>query len=190
MITVVSGLPRCGTSMMMQMLEAGGMPALTDGVRGADEDNLRGYYELEKVKQMKQDSSWLGEAEGKVFKMVSMLLYDLPPQREYKVVFMTREMDEMLNSQWQMLHRLGKDTADRSDDAMRGHFEAHLANLHKWLAQQENIDVLPCSYNEVLREPRVHIDRLADFLDAGLDRERMQQAVDPSMYRQRVGNTP
>ena len=94
-ITIVSGLPRSGTSVMMQMLDAGGLPALTDHIRRADEDNPRGYYELEAVKKIKEDSSWLESCHGKVFKMVSLLLYNLPADKQYKVVFMKRDMDEM-----------------------------------------------------------------------------------------------
>src|SRR5437764_1475845 len=98
-IIVVSGLPRAGTSLMMQMLDNGGIEVLTDGVRAADTDNPRGYYELEKVKRLKQDASWLPQARGKVFKMVSQLLYDLPASEAYRVLFMERDFDEMLRSQ-------------------------------------------------------------------------------------------
>ena len=108
-IIVVSGLPRSGTSMMMQMLEAGGLPIVTDHIRKADEDNPRGYYELEKVKKIKEDPSWLADCHGKAFKMVSALLYFLPKSRKFKVIFMKRNIEEMLASQRLMLMRLGKD---------------------------------------------------------------------------------
>ena len=98
-VTVVSGLPRSGTSMMMQALEAGGMSVLSDGERTADVDNLRGYYEYEKVKSLAKDNTWLKEAEGMVVKIISMLLYKLDQSLQYKVVFMTREMGEILASQ-------------------------------------------------------------------------------------------
>ena len=102
-IVVVSGLPRSGTSMMMKMLEAGGLTPLTDGQREADEDNLGGYYEFEQVKKMAQDSGWLEEARGKVVKVISRLLYDLPKTYHYRVIFMQRHLDEVLASQQQML---------------------------------------------------------------------------------------
>ena len=107
-MAIVSGLPRSGTSMMMQMLEAGGMEVLTDGIRQANEDNPRGYYEFERVKQIKEDPGWLEEAQGKVVKMVSMLLFDLPAGYRYRIVFMRREMREILTSQRVMLERLGQ----------------------------------------------------------------------------------
>ena len=107
MITVVSGLPRSGTSLMMQMLEAGGMETVTDGQRAPDADNPKGYYELERVKRLKEDHAWLAEAEGKALKVVSMLLYDLPADFRYRVLFMERDLDEILSSQRTMLARRG-----------------------------------------------------------------------------------
>jgi len=115
-ITIVSGLPRSGTSMMMNMLEKGGMEALTDNIRKADEDNPKGYFEFEKVKKIKEDSSWLEKTRGKVFKMVSMLLYELPLTYKYRIIFMKRDMDEMLSSQRKMLEREGKE--GNTDDEM------------------------------------------------------------------------
>ena len=110
-IIIVSGLPRCGTSLMMQMLVQGGFEAVTDHIRTADTDNPRGYYELEKVKKIKEDASWLPETRGKVVKMVSQLLFDLPASERYRVIFMQRDLDEMLASQEKMLERLNRPSA-------------------------------------------------------------------------------
>ena len=110
-IIIVSGLPRCGTSLMMQMLVQGGFEAVTDHIRAADTDNPRGYYELEKVKKLKEDASWLPETRGKVVKMVSQLLFDLPAGERYRVIFMQRDLDEMLASQEKMLERLNRPAA-------------------------------------------------------------------------------
>src|SRR5574340_974338 len=107
-ITIVSGPPRSGTSMMMKMLEAGGMEVIVDNVRQADDDNPHGYYELEKVKQIKEDTSWLESVQGKAVKMVSMLLYDLPADRTYNILFMKRDLAEILVSQRIMLERKGE----------------------------------------------------------------------------------
>src|SRR2546430_7498795 len=112
-IIIVSGLPRSGTSLMMQMLENGGVPVVTDHIRSADTDNPRGYYEFEQVKKIKTDTSWLPGTRGKAFKMVSQLLYDLPPSEKYMILFMERDWDEMLLSQEKMLQRLGKPVAPR-----------------------------------------------------------------------------
>lgn len=185
MITVVSGLPRCGTSLMMQMLDAGGMPVLTDHVRRPDADNPRGYYELEAVKRIARDSSWLADAEGKAFKMVSMLLYELPAERTYRIVFMTREMEEILASQRRMLERMDNDMDDQDDAEMRAFFESHLAAVRQWLAAQPNMEVLPCSFNVLVRDPAPVVQRIAAFLGHPLDTDRMTAVVDPSLYRQR-----
>ncbi|HYH50718.1 MAG TPA: sulfotransferase family protein, partial [Acidimicrobiia bacterium] len=115
-IGIVSGLPRCGTSMMMAMLAAGGLPLLVDNVREADEDNPRGYYEFEAVKHMKEDTSWLADAGGKVVKMVSALLTDLPGGHPYRVVFMERNMAEILASQRTMLSRQGHTVDPAGED--------------------------------------------------------------------------
>src|SRR3569833_79554 len=111
-ITVVSGLPRSGTSMMMQMLAAGGMPMLTDGVRGPDPDNPRGYFAFGPVKRTPQDARWLAGAPGKAVKVVHSLLPALPGGYEYRVLFMLRDMHEVLASQDTMLRRLGRCGAD------------------------------------------------------------------------------
>lgn len=184
MITIVSGLPRCGTSLMMRMLDMGGIPVLADGVREADADNPLGYYELEAVKAVKQDASFLDDADGKVFKMVSQLLYDLPVGRAYKVVFMLRDLAEMMASQNKMLERLGKPLAD--DDAkMTELLEQHLQQIRTWLQGRSDIDVIEVSYNELMQQPEPHVARINTFLGGALDRENMLRAIDKNLYRQR-----
>lgn len=185
MITVVSGLPRSGTSMMMQMLEAGGMPVATDNIRKADDDNPRGYYEFEKVKKIKEDSSWLKDCQGKAFKMVSELLYHLPEDRRYKVIFITREIKEMLSSQRVMLQRSGQISSKVSDEEMAGKFEKRLRNVESWLAGQPNIDVLHVKYNDIIQEPLRYSRSVNRFLGGYLNEERMAQIVKESLYRQR-----
>ncbi|HEB76324.1 MAG TPA: sulfotransferase family protein [Nitrospirae bacterium] len=183
-VIVVTGLPRSGTSMMMKMLQAGGVEIVTDNVRKADEDNPEGYYEFEKVKRIGEDASWLDEARGKAVKMASMLLYDLPRDRSYKLVFMRRKMDEILASQRKMLERKG--TGDEFDDGeMRGLFSRHLAEVESWISRQENMEVLYVDYNEMLLDPLENIRRLKRFLGDDLDEERMAGVVDPSLYRNR-----
>src|SRR5947207_8783375 len=133
-IIIVSGLPRSGTSLMMQMLAAGGVEVVTDHVRTADTDNPRGYYEFERVKRIKQDASWLPETRGKAVKMVSQLLYDLPPAERYRILFMERDLDEMLLSQEKMLQRLNRPAAPR--EKIKQAYTLHLERLHEWLQQQ------------------------------------------------------
>ena len=129
-IIVVSGLPRSGTSLMMQMLDNGGIVVVTDNIRTADTDNPKGYYEYEMVKKIKKDVTWLPVTRGKAFKMVSQLLYDLPPGESYRVIFMERDLDEMLLSQEKMLKRLGRTALPREE--IKKSFTLHLEKLHAW----------------------------------------------------------
>jgi hypothetical protein len=184
-IVVVSGLPRSGTSMMMKMLEAGGLAPLTDGQREADEDNLGGYYEFEQVKKMAQDSSWLEGAKGKVVKVISRLLYELPKTYHYRVVFMQRNLDEVLASQQQMLQRRGRADGGAADAELKRLFQKHLDEVGKWLGEQPNFSVLYLSYNEMLSQPGAKAQEVARFLGGGLDAARMSGVVDQRLYRQR-----
>lgn len=184
-ITVVSGLPRSGTSMMMKMLEAGGLRPLTDEVREADADNPKGYYEFERVKQLdKGDDDWLAQAEGKVVKVISALLQHLPVGYDYRVIFMERHMPEILASQRKMLVRRGE-ADEMEDEQMSDLFEKHLQQVKGWLAQQEDYSVLYVHYSEALADPRSQAERVKEFLGADLDVDKMAGAVDPNLYRNR-----
>jgi hypothetical protein len=184
-ITIVSGLPRSGTSMMMAMLEAGGMAVLTDHVRTADEDNPRGYYEFERVRQIEHDQAWLPEARGKVVKMIAALLKHLPPGYRYKVVFMQRHIEEVLASQRRMLVRRGEPADAVADERMADLFGRHLDRIEAWLAQQPNMDILYVDHSAILADPAGQAERVKRFLGGDLDLEAMASVVDPSLYRQR-----
>jgi hypothetical protein len=184
-VTVVSGLPRSGTSMMMRMLEAGGLPVLVDGLRTADEDNPRGYYEFERVKQLADDTGWLPEARGKVVKIISALLQHLPPSERYRIVFMRRDLGEVLASQREMLRRRGEPTDATGDEGMARFFTSHLRRVEGWLAAQPHCAVLYVSYNDLLREPGPLVEEVAAFLGDGLDPGRMREVVSQRLYRQR-----
>jgi broad-specificity NMP kinase len=184
-VTIVSGLPRSGTSMMMKMLEVGGMRPLTDNVRTADDDNPKGYYELERVKDLEKDTAWVDDARGRVVKVISMLLRHLPAGYAYKVIFMRRKMEEVLASQRTMLIRRGESPDKVSDEKMAAMFEKHLSKLDEWLARQPNIDVLYIHYTEALDDPAACAGRINEFLGATLDVEKMASVVDEALYRQR-----
>ena len=184
-IIVVSGLPRCGTSLMMQMLDRGGVPVITDRIRAADTDNPRGYYEFERVKKIKDDASWLPDARGKAVKMVSQLLYELPSSEKYLVIFMERDMDEMIRSQEKMLARLNRPSAPA--DQIRRAFTSHLERLRDWITRQPNIEVLDVSYNDLMKRPAEQAARVAAFLGGEVDVEEMAGTVDSSLYRNRKG---
>ncbi len=162
-ITIVSGLPRSGTSMMMKVLETGGMEVVIDNIRKSDNDNPKGYYEYEKVKKIKEDTTWLKDTRGKAFKMVSRLLYELPSNESYKVIFMKRKMSEILASQRKMLERTGKSTDGMEDAKMGVLYNKHLSGMEEWIEGQENIDVLYINYNDFIKSPNEQIKTLNRF---------------------------
>jgi hypothetical protein len=188
LITIVSGLPRSGTSMMMRMLEAGGVPALIDNIRTADVDNPRGYYEFEPVKKSKEDPSWLNTAGGKVVKMVYRLLYDLPRGRPYCVVFMRRNLKEVVASQDVMLARKGHAGGDLTKDKLITMFEKQLAEFDEWVKKQPSFRILYVNYNETLRDPWPTVRALDEFLGGNLKTAAMEKVIELQLYRQRAGS--
>jgi len=186
-VLIVSGLPRSGTSMMMRMLEFGGLPVLIDEIRTPNEDNPNGYYEFEAVKQTRQDASWLGNAAGKVVKMVYRLLYDLPRGYDYKVIFMRRNTDEVLASQKKMLERNGDaGINDISSAQISALFRRQLKEFKEWIEGQSNFSILEVDYNRTLEEPEAELERLNAFLGGRLDTRAMVEVVDQTLYRNRV----
>jgi hypothetical protein len=187
MITIVSGLPRSGTSLMMQMLVAGGIPPLSDGERAADIDNPRGYLEWERIKTLPKDPGCITEAEGKVVKVISQLLLSLPPGHEYRVVFMQRPLAEVLLSQDQMRRRRGTYQDGASQAAMAAAFEKHLRAVDAWLDGKPYVKTLRVPYHDALSRPTEISEQLAQFLEMSLNRGAMVQQVDASLYRNRSG---
>ena len=186
-IVVVSGLPRSGTSMVMRMLSAGGIAAVTDGERAADEDNPLGYFELEQVKALDggQDPRWLTEAQGKAVKVISFLLEKLPPGHDYRVVFLNRNLSEVLASQKKMLERRGE-TSTPGADRMTARFEEHLRKVRRLLREDARFEALEVPYAEVIADPLTQAGRIARFVGLPVDAARMAAAVDPSLYRNRA----
>ncbi len=183
-VIIVSGLPRSGTSMMMQMCEAGGLTSLIDHERAPDEDNLRGYYELQQVKRLEEDKSWLPLARGKVVKVISVLLKHLPQEYRYKILFMQRNMDEIISSQKQMLVRRGEPNRFADEDLARM-FRNHLEMIAQWLRDRQNFEVLYVDYNQLLDNPLEKTAEIKLFLGTDLDEAAMTAVVDASLYRQR-----
>ncbi|MHC4130617.1 MAG: sulfotransferase domain-containing protein [Planctomycetota bacterium] len=182
-VTIVSGLPRSGTSMMMQALKTGGMSLLTDNKRKSDEDNPKGYYEFESVKSTKSNPSWVSDAVGKAVKMVYRLLYDLPKGYDYRVILMRRNLDEILLSQKIMLERSGQQESDISDEDLAELFKRDMEKFGKWIDEQDNFSVISVQYKEMIESPITQCQRINQFLDGKLDVEKMISAVDVSLYR-------
>jgi hypothetical protein len=186
-ITIVSGLPRSGTSLMMQMLAAGGMPVLTDSERTADPDNPRGYYEWERIKRLPQEAQCIVEAEGKVVKVISQLLLALPTDRDYRIIFMQRPLAEVVASQAEMIRRRGTTGAEVGEATLIAALQAHLNQVTAWLERLSGAKVYRIDYHAVLHQPREAAQAIQRFLDLALDTEAMVRQVDRSLYRQHAG---
>ena len=184
-VTIVSGIPRSGTSMMLRMLAAGGLEILTDGVRGADADNPHGYFEWEPVKSLKRDAAWVAGAVGKGVKVIYYSLADLPAGYRYRVIFMHRDLDQVLASQTAMLKRRGVTGAAPDDATMKRLFESELEEIAEWLASRPVFALLNVDYAAVLAAPLDEARRVNAFLGGGLDESAMAGMVDPELYRRR-----
>jgi uncharacterized coiled-coil protein SlyX len=169
---------------MMQMLHRGGLPAITDGIRESDRDNPHGYFEFEPVKKTKEDPSWVPGARGKVVKMVSSLLYDLPTNESYRIIFMERELDEVLASQEKMLKRLNRPVAPT--DKMKASYQIHLKRLFEWLPNQRQMQILLVNFNRLLQNPETEAGLISQFLHGKPLVDDMLGAIDPSLYRNRA----
>lgn len=185
-IVVVSGLPRSGTSMAMRMLEAGGLPVLTDGVRHADSSNPKGYFEFEQVKELDKpgEHAWLAGARGKAVKIISFLLTHLPERYDYQVIFMRRDLDEILASQNAMLDDRGE-ARGADDERLKALYVEHLAQVERFLSRRACFTTLDLPYAGVIADPRAQAERVSGFLGGRLDVEQMAAVADRSLYRNR-----
>jgi len=184
-VTIVTGLPRSGTSMMMQMLAAAGIPPHTDNQREADEDNPRGYYEHEQATRLRQDATWIPEARGKVVKIVAHLLPFLPAGEEYRLVFMRRDLKEVVASQKAMLERLGRKGGRIGDAALMRTYAGQLVQVQNWLRKTPGVQVMTVDYAEALRDQAGTAERLGAFLGAPFDAKAASGSVDASLRRQK-----
>ena len=188
-IIVVSGLPRSGTSMMMKMLEEGGIPILTDAIRGADDDNPNGYYEFELAKKLVVgQNQWLADANHKVVKIISALLEHLPANYRYKIIFMEREPREILASQQKMLANRNQ-KSEIGDAEMQEQFQKHLAAIKYWLARQPNMDVMYVDYNKMISKPEIYCQTIADFIAVPVDVSKMLAVPNERLYRNRAAKS-
>jgi hypothetical protein len=186
-IIVVSGLPRSGTSMMMQMLEAGGVPVITDKIRAADHDNPLGYYEFEPVKQLAKGASWLDAAGGRAVKIIYRLLYDLPRFHRYKVLFMRRKLQEVIASQQAMLRRLNQQGGSLAEDRLAHAYQGELQKLDVWVSGQPNFEVMYVEYDDVVYDSTNTVADIEQFLDCKLDTEAMTKVINRLLHHQRSG---
>ena len=185
-VIIVSGLPRSGTSMMMKILEAGGIPLLTDGIRKADSDNPSGYYEFERVKNLNEgDTDWLPDARGKAVKIISPLLTYLPAGYDYRIIFMQRNIREILTSQQKMLRTRGLETKSANDVNLSVIYEKLAKKTEMWAKNTAGVQSITMDYNRIMSDPYPQLRRLNCFFGEKLNLESMAGAVDISLYHQR-----
>jgi len=185
-IVIVSGLPRSGTSMMMQMLAKGGLPAFTDGQREADENNQKGYYEHEKIKLLHRDNSVLEDINGQSVKIIAHLLFSLPLKYRYKIVFMRRPIEEVIKSQNKMLERLSKDRKANDQTLLRS-FSKKIDKVRQWAEKMPNVSILEVDFNEAIDQPQETSQMVSDFLNSyDLDTAAMAAVSDKGMRRERI----
>jgi hypothetical protein len=187
-ITIVSGIPRSGTSLVMQMLDAGGLTTYADDIRTPDVSNPRGYYETEKAKLLRTDTSWMTEANGKAVKIIHSLLKYLPDHFSYEVIFIERNLHEVVKSQSTMLQNLGRTGAALPPEKMISIFQKELDGIYDWLKSKPNIKVLFINYGELLSRKESEVQKIAKFLKKDLHVDAMTSSIDPALYRSKGHN--
>jgi len=185
-VIIVSGLPRSGTSMMMRMLDAAGLQILTDHERSADIDNPKGYYEHERVKNLETDTdkNWVRGGRGKVIKVISHLLKELPPENYYRIIFMRRDLDEVVASQNKMLERRGEENP-LDDSKTKDYYLRHLVQVKFLVRNRANMEIIEVNYRQALDDPSAFVAAVDRFLGGRMDRAAMQAVVDENLYRNR-----
>jgi hypothetical protein len=186
-IVVVSGLPRSGTSMLMKMLDEGGMQIMTDSERVADIDNPKGYFEYERVKDLEKetDKSYVREGRGKVLKVISFLIKDLPDDNDYRVIFMRRDLDEVIASQNKMIQRLGTDDSTAAEEAMKEAYRNDIVRTRLLCKKRPNFELIEISYKSTVEDSEATARSVNAFVGGHLDEAAMRAAVDGSLYRNR-----
>jgi hypothetical protein len=186
-LIVVSGLPRSGTSMMMKMLEAGGVAIWSDCERGADIDNPKGYFELERIKHLEKemDKSYLRQGRGKAVKAISFLIKDLPHDNDYRVIFMRRDLDEVIASQEKMIARLDQGDTTADPEALKEAYRNDIVRTRLLCKKRPNFELIEVSYREAIEDPEAASRAVNAFLGGHLDEAAMREAVDASLYRNR-----
>ncbi len=187
-IIIVSGLPRSGTSMMMKMLDAAGFAIMTDGEREADIDNPKGYFEYERIKDLENepDKSYVADARGKVLKVISFLIKELPEDNSYRILFMRRDIDEVIASQNKMIYRLGTEDTSATDAEVKKLYQRHLVQVKNLVDKRKDIAMIDVNHRQAINDPMAVAQQVNDFLGGGLDVQAMAAVVDRKLYRNRA----
>jgi sulfotransferase family protein len=185
-IIVVTGLPRSGTSLMMQILQSIGIEPFTDNQRLPNGSNPKGYFEHELVKTIEHDSSWIEDVKGKAIKIVSPLLIYLPSNYKYKIFFMDRNYDEIIQSQERMIAESNISNSGIEPEILKQIFIKDLEHACNWIREQPNCESLEISHSKLLKNPKSEIDKICDFLELIVDLDNAIKVIDKKLYRAKL----
>jgi len=185
-IIVVTGLPRSGTSLMMQILQSMGIKLFIDKHRAPDQSNPKGYFEHELVKTIERNNFWIKDAKGKAIKIVSPLLMYLPVNINYKIIFMNRLLDEIIQSQERMLSERGKENNTINSEVLKQIFIKDLNLSRKWIAKQSQSKYLEISHSKLLENPKPELEKIKTFLDIPIDLRSTIKVIDKKLYQAKV----
>lgn len=184
-IVVVSGIPRSGTSLMMNMLGRAGLPLLTDETRGADESNPEGYFELAAVRKTQEDNAWVSRAQGHAVKVIHRILPALPEVYRYRVILMHRPVAEVVQSQDRMLARLGADPSQLPEGRIEAIFKEQHEQTRALLEQEAHFDWIEVEYPELVEAPVRGAEQVIRFLELSAEPADVATAIDARLYRER-----
>ena len=185
-IIVVTGLPRAGTSLIMQILQSMGIELFTDNKRSPDKSNPKGYFEHELVKSIEKDSSWIKNVKGKAIKIVSPLLLYLPINYSYKIIFMNRDLDEIVQSQENMLLMKGVKKSQIEPEWLKQIFAKDLKHARTWIQELPNSESLGLSHSILLKNPELELEKIKKFLNINVDLKNAINVIDKKLYRARI----
>lgn len=185
-IIVVTGLPRSGTSLVMQILQSMGIDLFTDNKRSPDQSNPRGYFEHELVKTIEYDTSWIKKVEGKAIKIVSPLLVYLPNNYNYKIIFMDRVLDEIVQSQEKMLLVNGVPNPQIEPEVIKQIFIKDLKQAWSWIRELSHSESLEISHSKLLKKPESELEKVNGFLNIKVDLENTLKVIDKKLYRSMI----
>ena len=182
-IIVVTGLPRSGTSLMMQILQSLQIKLFTDNHRSADESNPKGYFEHQWVKTIEKDNSWLTDVKGKAIKIVSPLIKYLPVDLNYKIIFMNRDLDEIIQSQERMLTENNKKDDATNSEELKQIFLKDLKQSKDWIHTQLHSEVLEILHSKLLKNPETELEKIKSFLKIDINTTLILKVIDKNLYR-------
>jgi hypothetical protein len=180
---IVSGLERSGTSMLMQILKAGGIPISFDKSRKPDVNNPKGYFELEGGKIINKLMGGVFPLKLYLGEFIKITAYGLKylPKGNYKIIYSERNIEEILDSMEKMTGEIDSDRSQIKDS-----FQKLNNMIKKKIISRDDAEILFLNYNEIMKNPKKNINKIGGFLKIkDLDVEEMMRVIDIGLYRNR-----